>query len=391
MTVLRGRLVLADRVVDDGVVVLEGDRIAAAGPLGEVPVPADGPPGDLPDDVLLLPGLVDIHCHGGGGEEFGPDETSARRAAEHHHRAGTTTVVASLVSAPREALLAGMRVCAGLAAEGLVAGVHVEGPFLSHARRGAQDPDALVGVDLGLVDDLADAGRGRWSVMTFAPELDGADELIRRLAEHRVVPAVGHTDASAGQTAKALSAAMAATGRPGLVTHLFNGMPPLHHRAPGPAAACLAAAAWGEAVVELVADGVHLADETVSMVMDVAAPGSVVLVTDAMAACGMPEGRYTLGRLDVVVAGGTARLADGSSIAGGVATLLDVVRRCVRHAGTSLVETVAAASRVPATVLGLDGEVGALAPGLRADVLAVDEALRPVAVWRRGRRLEPGP
>jgi N-acetylglucosamine-6-phosphate deacetylase len=386
-TVLSGRVVLADRMVPDGVVVLDGDRITGAGTRDAAAVPEGAVTADLPADVLLLPGLVDVHCHGGGGGEFGADADSARRAVAHHHRSGTTSVVASLVSASREALVAGMQVCARLAADGLVAGVHSEGPFLSPARCGAQDPDALIGVDLDLVDELAVAGAGHWRVMTFAPELDGAAELIARLASQGIVPSVGHTDASARVTAQALSHARAAGRRPPLVTHLFNAMPPLHHRDPGPIAAMLAAAARGEAVLELVGDGVHLADETVAMVMDVAAPGCVVLVTDAMAASGMPEGRYTLGRLDVVVADGTVRLAEGGAIAGGVATLLDVVRRCVHHAGVPLVDAVAAASSHPASALGLDGEVGALAAGLRADVLAVDGSLRPVAVWRGGARL----
>jgi N-acetylglucosamine-6-phosphate deacetylase len=133
---------------------------------------------------------------------------------------------------------------------------------------------------------------------------------------------------------------------------------------------------------------VHLADETVTMVMALGAPGCVVLVTDAMAAAGRPDGRYRLGRLEVAVAGGTARLADGGAIAGGTATLLDVVRRCVVSAGIDLARAVRAASADPAAVLGLGGEVGALSAGGRADVLAVDESLAPVAVWRQGRLLD---
>ncbi|MEX5717810.1 N-acetylglucosamine-6-phosphate deacetylase [Geodermatophilus maliterrae] len=388
---LVGSVVLPDRLVADGAVVLVGDRILHAGRRDDPAVPVGAARADLPPDVLLLPGLVDLHCHGGAGGEFGSDRESARRAAEHHHLAGSTTVVASLVSARPAALVTAMRVCAELATEGVVAGVHTEGPFLSPARRGAHDPAALSPVDLGLVDSLADAGDGRWRAMTFAPELDGTAELIRRLVDSGVVPAVGHTDADAATTTAALTRAAGLLGdrRRAVVTHLFNAMPAMHHREPGPVAASLAAAARQEAVVELIADGVHLADATVAMVLDVLGPGSVALVSDAMAATGMPEGRYRIGDLDAVVSAGTARLVDGDAIAGSVSTLLDTVRRCVRHVGAPLPDAVRAASGTPATVLGVDDEVGALRPGLRADVVAVDRGLRPVAVWRAGHRLGP--
>lgn len=387
ITVLHGTVVLPDRLVPDGAVVLEGERVRFAGPRAEWPVPGAAPE-PLPPGTLLLPGLVDIHCHGGAGAEFGADQDASRRAAAFHHRGGSTSVVASLVSAPPLRLIAGMRTCAALVADGTVAAVHTEGPFLSAARRGAQDPAALTAVDPALVDALAEAAAGRWSAMTFAPELTGAAELVTRLAAARVLPAIGHTDADAATTAAALHAAVQAGRRP-LVTHLFNGMRPMHHRDPGPVAAALSAAARGTAAVELIADGVHLADATVAMVMDVAGPGSVVLVSDATAAAGMPAGRYLLGGLEVQVEGTTARLVHGDSLAGGAGTLLDIVRRCVRHAGVPLLDAVASASATPAAVLGLDTEVGALAAGLRADVVAVDPDLRPIAVWRAGRRIEP--
>lgn len=382
-TVLHGRVVTPRGVLDEGSIAFEDEHITAV----ESRRSSSTPSSELPDDVLLLPGLVDMHCHGGGGGEFGPDEDSARQAAAHHHRAGTTTVVASLVSSPPDVLIHGMDTCASLAAAGLVAGVHTEGPFLSHIRCGAQDPEALTPVDLELVDSLARVSRGQWRVMTFAPELAGSTALVEKLAALGVRPAVGHTDATARKTAATLNRVRAAVKGPALVTHLFNGMPAFHHRSPGPVAAALAAAASGRAVVELVADGVHIADETVAMVLSVAATGSVALVTDAMAASGMPDGQYTLGRRSVVVAAGEARLAEDGSLAGGVATLLDVVRRCVTTAQVPLPDAVQAASWVPACALGISDSVGALAPGRYADILAVDEHLRPVAVWRRGRLL----
>src|SRR5699024_1225309 len=167
-------------------------------------------------------------------------------------------------------------------------------------------------------------------------------------------------------------------------THLFNGMRPIHHRDPGPALAALDAAARGELVVEVIADGVHLDARTVAHVFSIAAEDTVVLVTDAMAAAGMPEGQYRLGALDVTVQDGVATLTGASAIAGGTAHLLDVVRFAVLEAGVDLVGAVRAAASVPAAVLATQDRSGALAPGRRADAVLVASALQPVSVLRGG-------
>jgi N-acetylglucosamine-6-phosphate deacetylase len=274
-------------------------------------------------------------------------------------------------------------------AAGVLAGIHLEGPFLSVARCGAQDPTALVDPDPALVDTLLTAAQGGLVQMTFAPERSGAAELVDQLTAVGAIPAVGHTDSDAVVARRALDRVLDRVldrgprgGRP-LVTHVFNGMPPLHHRSPGPVAAALGSAARGEAVLEVVGDSVHLAAETVRMLFETVGPGSLALITDAMAASGMPEGRYRLGGREVVVEGRTARLADGGAIAGGVATLIDVVRWCVTEVGVPLLDAVNAASRTPAAVMGW-GDVGALEPGRRADLLVVDDGYEPVGVLRAG-------
>ena len=378
---LRGRLVSGTAVVADGLLAVAGDRISYAGPAGgwagELPPPAP--------DVLLLPGLVDLHCHGGGGHGFPDDDAAGVRAAAAHHRAaGTTTLVASLVSAPAAVLRARLALLAPLVAAGELAGVHLEGPFLSAARCGAQDPAALLPGDPGLLRDLLSAGDGAVVSMTLAPETAGAAELVAVLREHGVLPSLGHTDADAATTTAVIRSA-AASG-PLSATHLFNGMPPLLSRAPGPVGACLAAAARGELVLELVGDGVHLAPETVAAVFDLVGPEQIALVSDAMAAAGMADGRYRLGALPVQVTGGVARLetdAGPGAIAGGTARLVDVVR-CTVAAGVPLADAVLAATATPARLLGRP-DVGRLAAGLRADVLVTDEELVPTAVLRGGR------
>jgi len=391
-TLLTGRCVTASGVVDDGALVVESDRIRYAGPASEVPSRwRDAAlPADWPARPTLLPGLVDIHCHGGAGGEFGADAGSATTAVRHHHTSGTTTLLASLVSNTQDALVSGVGTCAALVAAGDLAGIHLEGPFLSHERRGAQNPAALTDVDPALIEAVGLAAESAGAAdavaqMTYAPERGGSESLPALLAAHGILPALGHTDSDAATAWAALRSSLESAPRGGrpLVTHVFNGMPPLHHRTPGPVAACLAQAAVGEAVLEVIGDGVHLAAETVRMLFDLVGPQSVCLITDAMAASGMPDGTYTLGGQNVVVAERTARLADGDSIAGGVATLLDVVRWCVDTAGITLADAVTAASLTPALTLGLTG-VGSLEDGHQADVVIVDDALRLRRVLRRG-------
>ncbi|QAY68808.1 N-acetylglucosamine-6-phosphate deacetylase [Xylanimonas protaetiae] len=384
-TVLRGRLVLPDAVLEDGVLVLDGDRIAYAGAASSAPVT---PPGATDD--LLLPGLVDVHNHGGGGASF-PDATTADQvltAVREHRAQGTTTMLASLVTADRDTLVARAELLGALAEAGEIAGIHAEGPFLSYERRGAQSPEHLVAGDAGLVRDLVAASGGHLRSMTVAPEIPGVagpGGAAEVLVEAGVVPSLGHT-AGAAEQAEALIAQVAPAlrerGREMTVTHLFNGMPPFEGRAPGPVAACLAAAARGDLVVELVADGVHVAPATVRAVVDMVGADRVAFVTDAMAAAGMPDGDYVLGPMAVTVAGGVARLTDGGAIAGGTARLLDVVRTSVA-AGVPLHDAVRAASWVPARALGL-ADVGGLVAGRRADVLVADAALRPLRVLRAG-------
>jgi N-acetylglucosamine-6-phosphate deacetylase len=395
-TRVRGRVVTPEGVVDDGLVVVSGGLVVyageSAGAGAAVHQTAETPAQDraaveAPPGGFVLPGLVDVHNHGGGGASFtGAVPEELTRAAAHHLEQGTTSVVASVVADHPEVMLAAVRAGADAAERGEVVAVHVEGPFLAEARCGAQDVRHLRLPDPGLTRDLLAAGRGQVRVMTLAPELAGADRVVGVLLDEGVVPAVGHTEADADLVRRTLSAVRHHLGRPGLVTHLFNAMAPLHHRTPGPVAGALRAAAAGDARVELVADGVHLDDETVALVFDLLGPERVLLVTDAMAAAGMRDGRYDLGPQRVRVIGGVARLGDGGTLAGGTTHLLEVVRRCV-GAGIELAAAVTAAARTPAEALGID--VGRLRAGTRADLVVTDAELRPTGVMRAGRWVAP--
>jgi N-acetylglucosamine-6-phosphate deacetylase len=389
---LSGRLVTPLAIINEGAVVVDGDRIAFVGKASELPQQWKDaqPPTGWTGRHTFLPGLVDVHCHGGAGGEFGPEAASAALAVDHHHRGGTTSLLGSLVSNTPEALIGGVATCAAMVAQGDLVGIHLEGPFLSMQRRGAQNPAVLCDVDAGLVEALVEAAAGAGAPeaiaqMTFAPERPGASDLPALLGSHAILSAVGHTDCDAKTAWAALRTALDAAPRGGrpLVTHVFNGMAPLRHRAPGPVSACLAAAGRGEAVLEVVGDGVHLAAATVRMLFDLVGAQGICLITDAMAASGMPDGTYTLGGQDVIVSGRSARLAERNTIAGGVATLLDVVRWCVQAADIPLLDAVAAASSTPSQTLALGG-IGGLQAGKLADVLVTDDELSLHAVMRRG-------
>ena len=404
---LRGRVVTPDHIIDDGAVVLSGAHIAWVGPADQAAragfADAVEQAQAAPEGGYLLPGLVDVHCHGGGGESFPNAETAEQAMVSvlEHRRFGTTSLVASCVTAAPDVLRARTRVLAGLCGDGELAGIHFEGPFVSVERCGAQDPTYIIDPDAALTRELIELGGGHVVTMTIAPEkpgITGDDGVNAALIEGGALPSFGHTDSEAAPVRAALADAAARiaerleAGKPvraprSTATHLFNGMRPMHHRTPGPVPEFLAAAQRGECVLEMIGDGVHLSPAIVLDMFETLGRDNVVLVTDAMAAAGMADGDYVLGSQPVTVADDVARLTEGGAIAGGTAHLIDVVRT-TWQGGVDLVDAVYAASVQGAQILG-DSSVGALRAGLWADVVVTDAELRPVTVLRRGEAVEP--
>src|ERR1700734_166191 len=291
-----GTVVFEQGVRGPGWVEASGDQIVGCG-AGQAPHPADVV---LPDAVIV-PGFVDIHVHGGGGATYtGGDAAEIQRAAGFHREHGTTTPLASLVTASSADLLAAVRVLAESTREGIVAGIHLEGPWLSAAHCGAHDHTQLRDPTPAEIDTLLAAGDGAIRMVTLAPERPGSDDAIARLVDAGVVVALGHTDASYEQTRHAIDRG-ATVG-----THLFNAMRPLHHREPGPALALLEDA---RVTVELIADGVHVHPAVVNATVAATGAGRVALVTDATAAAGVSDGEFRLGAVsvDVVDRGGRGR------------------------------------------------------------------------------------
>ncbi|WNG94433.1 N-acetylglucosamine-6-phosphate deacetylase [Mycobacterium sp. ITM-2016-00318] len=365
---LTGRELLAPAWIEvaDGLVTAVG-----AGP---TPRPADRNLGA----VTVAPGFVDTHLHGGGGANFSTaDHTETATAAAFHRRHGTTTMVASLVTAGPADLLRQVTALADDVRSGVIDGIHLEGPWLSTLRCGAHQPSLMRDPDPGEIDRVLEAGGGAIRMVTIAPEREGALAAIRQIVDAGVVAAVGHTEATYEQTRTAIDAG-ATVG-----THLFNAMRPINTREPGPVIALLEDP---RVTVELITDGVHVDPALYRHVVRSVGPDRVSLVTDAMAAAGMSDGRYWLGPLAVDVVGGVARVADSQTIAGSTATMDHQFRFAVQHSGLPRDEALMAAMRQsssnPARALGLPG--GELAAGTPADLVVLDADLAVSAVMRRG-------
>ncbi|MBS1848003.1 MAG: N-acetylglucosamine-6-phosphate deacetylase [Actinobacteria bacterium] len=365
LTIAADRLVGPDAVTTDARVTVEGDRIVAV---------ATGPgPADV-HTPWLLPGAVDLHCHGGGGADLeSPDRADVACALAFHRRHGTTTSLISVVSAPIEALDRRLRRIAAWVDDGLAAGIHLEGPFLSAVRCGAIDPDTMIDASPELAAALLEAAGGHLRVVTVAPERPGVMEVIPLFADAGVVVAVGHTDATAEQVHAAIAAGATST------THLGNGMAPFHHRSPGPFGACLVDPG---VTCELIADGHHLHPDTVRLAVAAKGPHRVTLCTDAVAAAGAAPGAYDLGGQSVTVADGVVRLDRSGALAGSTLTMAGAVANAARWGVDPLV-IARAASTNPAALIGLDDR-GVIAPGRRADLMLFDEAWALDAVVAEG-------
>ncbi|MCA2224434.1 N-acetylglucosamine-6-phosphate deacetylase [Nonomuraea aurantiaca] len=324
----------------------------------------------------VVPGFVDLHNHGGAGGSFPTGEQDrARDAVALHERHGTTTMVASLVTGALDDLARATSSLAELCDDGLLAGIHFEGPYISRARCGAHNPGLLREPSPREFAGLLKSGRGHVRMLTIAPELPGALETIRLAAAEGVLAALGHSDATYEQTLAGIEAGAT------VATHLYNALPPLGHRAPGPVAALLEDE---RVTIELINDGVHVHPAMLRLAYEVAGPTRTALITDAMAAAGMGDGTYVLGSMDVIVTDGVARLAEGDSIAGSTLTMDVAFRRAVREVGLTLSEAVQLTSLTPARVLGVADRAGSIAVGKAADLVVLSDELEVAGVMKRG-------
>ncbi|MFT3971512.1 MAG: N-acetylglucosamine-6-phosphate deacetylase [Micropruina sp.] len=377
MLITAERIVTGTGVFSPGWLEVTGTVVTGLGSGLGAGVPT-GTPAHALGTVTVVPGFVDMHTHGGGSGAF-PDATAASSLASRdlHRKHGTTSMIASLVAAHPADLLRQVAVLAEQVQDGLLAGIHLEGPWLSAQRCGAHEPSALRDPEPSEIDRVFAAGKGTIRMVTIAAELHGALPAIRRISDAGAVAAIGHTDASYEQTRAGIKAGARAA------THLFNAMRPLHHREPGPITALVEDP---RVTIELINDGVHLHPALYRNVTRWVGPDRVALITDAMAAAGMSDGAYTLGALDVDVTDGVARVAGTTTIAGSTATMDLVFRNAVLASGlerdAALQLAVKQACVNPARAIGLDA--GDLAVGAPADLVVLDDNLQVTRVLHQG-------
>ncbi|WP_217183084.1 N-acetylglucosamine-6-phosphate deacetylase [Streptomyces sp. AC495_CC817] len=367
------RLVDAGRIIDDAWVRIEHGVIAATG---------TGTDWESADEVvdattvagagaLLTPGFVDIHGHGGAGASYDDGIDAIRIGRALHREHGTTRAVVSLVTGTLDSLAATVALVADLMkTDADILGSHLEGPFLDPGHHGAHEPTLLRAPVAADVARLLEAGRGTVRQVTIAPELPGGLDAVRQIVAAGAAAAVGHTNADADMAIAAFEAGAS------VLTHAFNAMPGIHHRAPGPV---LAAAADHRVVLEAIADNVHLDPHVIKLLFD-SAPGRVALITDAMAAAGSADGHYDLGAVSVTVENGVARADDTGSIAGSTLTQDVALQRAVQ-AGVPLAEAVRALTETPARAIGFAGRLGTLEQGCIGDAVLLDAQLRVARVW----------
>lgn len=361
-------VVMPTGTLKEGQVIVDGTRIASTAPENTQVIDLTG--------YYVVPGFVDIHNHGGGGASFTSGTADDVVKGIHTHRLhGTTTLVASTVTGDMDFLAQRAGLLSELAEQGDIAGIHFEGPFISPCRKGAHSEELLRDPDPADVRKLIDAARGHATMVTLATELPGGIDSVRLLADHGVIAAIGHTDATYEQTVQAIEAGAT------VATHLFNAMPPLGHREPGPIAALLEDE---RITVELINDGTHLHPASLQLAFHHAGADRVAFITDAMDAAGFGDGRYMLGPLEVEVADGVARLVEGGSIAGSTLTLDRAFKRAVTIDRLPVEDAVAALSANPAKLLGRYDRIGSLEPGKDADLVLLDSDFELKGVMRRG-------
>ncbi|VEI13737.1 N-acetylglucosamine-6-phosphate deacetylase [Trueperella bialowiezensis] len=383
--IIRGKLLDGDgRLVGSGLEIADGKVVRVLDP-------------DPSVTGWITPGFIDIHCHGGGGSSF-PDDPSlagVKQAVDAHRQMGTTAMLASTVS-----LVDTIPAIDGLATacdEGLLQGIHLEGPYISPHKAGAQNPEAIREPDLDELRQWLETGRGWIKTMTIAPEVAGAVEAAKLLHEYGAVPSWGHTNAKLEATRKVLKESTAHGVHIGLkvpaqtATHLFNAMPPLGHRAPGPVRELVAAAKQGTCVVELIADSVHVHPDLVHDVVEYVGesnPYGVVFVTDAMEGAGMPDGEYVLGGQGVKIVDGTARLVRGGAIAGGTSRMAEQVQRMVGGGYVSMEDAVRCCVGAPARAVGFSEDTPGVTltwrPGATVNAVVMNDALDVEQVIREG-------
>jgi len=368
-----------DGVKQNWWVAAQGGLIASMGPSGSEP---DAQTVVNGGGLILSPGLIDVHCHGGGGGGIIPGNSEAtlegiRTALEYHASKGTTRLAISTVSmSPENTLQAVTDVRAAMRSQAGLIGIHLEGPFLNADKAGAHDPETLRNPSADEIEAIIQAAGATGVQITMAPELPGATEAIATLGSHGWRVAVGHTLADATCTTEAFSAG--ATG----ITHAFNAMPPISGRNPGPLGAAVAAP---QVFLEVIADGHHVDPNAISLLFHTFTD-RLMLVSDAISIAGQPDGPAILGNIEIDIRNSVARTATGS-LAGSTYTVSQGIKNVIESCAISPEQALKAATSAPARYLGAQDRWGSLSKGFVADFVLWNKDFTPSRVWRDGQEI----
>jgi len=376
-----GRAFTPTTEIPDAAILIRDGVIESVSPRGAITLPT-GAREMIATDKTATPGFLDVHIHGAGGHDVMEGTGDALKAVASTLAAhGTTSFLATTVTASPDSIcrsaegvahyIARQHQTDGRRAE--ILGIHFEGPFINSVRRGVHPPEFIKLPSAELLEQFIHAAKGNAQILTIAPELLGAMPCIDAAREAGLVVAIGHTDATYEQARAAI-----AHGAHHAV-HVYNAMRPFSHRDSGVIGAVLTTP---EVTAELIADGVHVDETAMRLLLQAKGAGGVVLISDGIAATGMPDGKYMLGTFEVTVSGGVCRNAEGK-LAGSTLTLDRALRNIV-NLGTPLGDALRMLTLNPATLLGIEFKKGSLRPGADADLLLLDDALNITKVWTRG-------
>lgn len=382
--VIKGNLILPDRVIKEGSLVIEGGlikEVRGAGPGSELPS------ADVHDysGYWVSPGLVDVHLHGALGHEVMDAEVAGlKKIAGHQAACGVTAFFPTTLTAPLETVIRAIETVRAAAGEDLpseIAGIHLEGPYVSLKRKGAQDPKYVREIQESDLERLQAALGPLRTLITVAPEAGRNLDFIPRMADLGWVVSIGHSDATYEEATRAIAAGA------NHATHLFNAWREFHHREPGGLGAVLDS---DRVYAELITDGIHVHPSFIRLAVFRKGPERTCLITDSLKAAGLPDGTYDWGDMQIVLKGAEVRLRDSGVLAGSVLHLNQAVRNVLNWTGLPVPAVVRMASLTPAESVGLGRVMGSLEPGKLANLAIFDSSFETVATYLRGKKVYPG-
>jgi N-acetylglucosamine-6-phosphate deacetylase len=381
---ITGNVILPDEILAGGAVLIEGDTIAGvfandhALPENDIEFRRYG-------DAWVSPGLIDVHLHGAAGREVMDASPDGLRAiARHQARCGVTGFMPATLTGPIEAIgraVQSIREASALPLDSEILGVHLEGPFLSASRKGAQNPGYIKAIEARDIERLAEAAAGLKILITVAPEVGDNLSFIAEMAGRGWTVSMGHTDATWEQGLLAVRAGVTHA------THLFNAWKEFQHREPGGIGAVLDSE---NVYAELIADGIHVHPSFLRLAIARKGKDRICLITDSLKVAGLPDGTYPWGELEIVLMGREVRLKSSGVLAGSVLRLNQGVKNIIDWTGCEVWDAVNMASLNPARNLGLDSRIGSLARGKLADIAVFDKDFGVIETWLRGKPVFAG-